>query len=153
MVSGDSICSGYWNQHDVTREAIQGAWFRTRDKYHVDEDGFYWYDGRSNDMLKVGGIWVSPAEVEATVAEHPDVLECAVVAMRTEDGLVQPKAYVVLRERSSGTPTTESDIQLFVKERLAAYKYPRSVEFIEELPKTATGKIQRYKLRERANPF
>jgi benzoate-CoA ligase len=153
MVSGDSICSGYWNQHDVTRDAIQGAWFRTRDKYHVDEDGFYWYDGRSNDMLKVGGIWVSPAEVEASVVEHPDVLECAVVAMRTADGLVQPKAYVVLRERSSGTPPTESDIQLFVKERLAVYKYPRSVEFIEELPKTATGKIQRYKLRERASPL
>jgi benzoate-CoA ligase len=148
MVSGDSICSGYWNQHEVTREAIQGSWMKTRDKYHVDADGYYWYEGRSNDMLKVGGIWVSPTEVEAAITEHPAVLECAVVAMQTEERLVQPKAYVVLRERSAACPSMESEIQLFVKERLAPYKYPRHVEFIDELPKTATGKIQRYKLRQ-----
>jgi benzoate-CoA ligase len=103
-------------------------------------------------MLKVGGIWVSPAEVEPAVAEHPAVLECAVVAMQTGDGLVQPKAYVVLRERSEASTALESEIQRFVKERLAPYKYPRSIEFIKDLPKTATGKIQRYKLRQLAVP-
>lgn len=146
MVRGDSICAAYWNRHDHTRRAMQGEWIRTGDKYHVDEDGYFWYDGRSDDMLKVGGIWVSPAEVENTIVEHPAVLECAVVGMEDEQGLVKPKAYVVLKTGAERDGLVQ-DIQTFVKDRIAPYKYPRVIEFIDELPKTATGKIQRFKLR------
>ncbi|HEV3312469.1 MAG TPA: benzoate-CoA ligase family protein [Chloroflexota bacterium] len=149
LVAGDSICSGYWNRHDVTLAAIQGEWIRTRDKYHVDEDGYYWYDGRSNDMLKVGGIWVSPAEVEQAVIGHPDVLECAVVGVTDQNGLVRPKAFVVAKSPDRAGDEFAAEIQEYVKQRLAPYKYPREIEFIDELPKTATGKIQRFKLRER----
>lgn len=148
MVRGDSICSCYWNKHDVTRRAIQGEWIRTLDKYHMDRDGYFWYDGRSDDMLKVGGVWVSPAEVEQAVAEHPAVLECAVVGVRDSESLIKPKAFVVLKERVDDEACLAREIQMSVKERLAVYKYPREIEFIGELPKTATGKIQRYKLRE-----
>jgi benzoate-CoA ligase family protein len=148
MVAGDSVCREYWNRHDVTHRAIQGEWIRTRDKYHTDEDGYYWYDGRSDDMLKVGGIWVSPAEVEQTVIEHPDVLECAVVGIADQQGLIRPKAFVVAKDPARAGDTLASEIQAFVKERLAPYKYPRVIQFIDELPKTATGKIQRYKLRQ-----
>ncbi|HZT95627.1 MAG TPA: benzoate-CoA ligase family protein [Chloroflexota bacterium] len=147
VVRGDSICSCYWNKHDITRAAIQGEWIRTRDKYHLDADGYFWYDGRSNDMLKVGGIWVSPAEVEQAIVEHPAVLECGVVGIQDADALMKPKAFVVLKEAGSGTDEMAREIQEFVKSKLAPYKYPRMVEFVDDLPKTATGKIQRYKLR------
>jgi acyl-coenzyme A synthetase/AMP-(fatty) acid ligase len=130
----------------MTKRTIQGEWIRTGDKYHVDADGFYWYDGRSDDMLKVGGIWVSPTEVEATIMEHERVLECAVVGVADSDGLIKPKAFVVLKDGSAADGLAE-DIQGFVKGRIAPYKYPRWVEFVDELPKTATGKIQRFKLR------
>ncbi len=146
MVRGDSICSQYWNHHDSTRWAIQGEWMRTGDKYHVDEDGFFWYDGRGDDMLKAGGIWVSPAEVENVIVEHPAVLECAVVGLADDEGLIKPKAFVVLND-GPGDDALAQDIQQFVKDRIAPYKYPRWIEFIDELPKTATGKIQRFKLR------
>jgi benzoate-CoA ligase family protein len=146
-VSGDSTCAFYWNRHDMTRRTIQGEWIRTGDKYHVDEDGYYWYDGRSDDMLKVGGIWVSPTEVEGILIDHPAVLECAVVGLADRDGLVKPKAYVVLKDHA-GDDTLAQDLQEFVKSRTAPYKYPRWIEFIPELPKTATGKIQRFKLRQ-----
>lgn len=150
MVRGDSICSSYWNKHDVTQQAIEGEWIRTRDKYHIDEDGYFWYDGRTNDMLKVGGRWVSPAEVESAAASHPSVLECAIVGVLDEENLEKPKAYVVLRDGTTATPEMAAEIQAFVRTRLAAYKYPREIEFLPELPKTATGKIQRYKLRQGA---
>jgi benzoate-CoA ligase len=146
-ISGDSTCACYWNRHDLTRRNIQGTWIRTGDKYHVDADGYYWYDGRANDMLKVGGIWVSPTEVEAAIVEHPQVLECAVVGATDAEGLVKPRAYVVLKN-GEGDGDLARDIQEFVKGRIASYKYPRWVEFVDELPKTATGKIQRYRLRE-----
>jgi benzoate-CoA ligase len=109
-------------------------------------DGTYTYSGRSDDMLKVSGIYVSPFEVEATLVQHPAVLEAAVVGVADDEGLTKTKAYVVLK---SGSSATETELKDFVKDRLAPYKYPRLIEFIGELPKTATGKIQRFKLRER----
>lgn len=148
MVRGDSICAGYWNRHDATRQAIEGEWIKTRDKYHVDDAGYFWYQGRTNDMLKVGGRWVSPAEVEAAVSAHPSVLECAVVGVIDEELLETPKAYIVLRKGSTVNPDLAREIQEFVRSRLAVYKYPREIAFVQSLPKTATGKIQRFRLRD-----
>jgi benzoate-CoA ligase len=145
-IKGDSIAAHYWNKHDATKHTFQGDWIRTGDKYWVDEDGYYWYAGRANDMLKVGGIWVSPTEVESAIIEHPRVLECAVVGQADREGLIKPKAYVVLKD-GEATESLAEEIQEFVKGRIAPYKYPRWVEFVPELPKTATGKIQRFKLR------
>ena len=150
LIAGDSTCACYWNKHEKTRETIEGRWIRTGDKYYLDADGYYWYAGRSDDMLKVGGIWVSPVEIENTLIEHASVLECGVGARTDRDGLMKPYAYIVLRQGIAGTPDLAAELQQFVRVRLADYKRPRWVEFIAELPKTATGKVQRYKLRERA---
>ncbi len=150
LISGDSTCACYWNKHEKTRETIEGCWIRTGDKYSRDADGYYWYAGRSDDMLKVGGIWVSPVELENALIEHASVLECGVGARTDRDGLVKPYAFIVLRQDVAGTPELAAELQQFVRVRLADYKRPRWVEFIAELPKTATGKVQRYKLRERA---
>jgi benzoate-CoA ligase family protein len=146
-VSGDSTCAGYWNQHEKTKDTIEGHWIRTGDKYTQDEDGFFWYAGRSDDMLKVGGLWVSPVEVENALVVHPAVLECGVVGQEDRDRLVKPMAYVVVRPEVTATPELGIELQQFVRERLADYKRPRWVEFLPELPKTATGKIQRFRLR------
>jgi len=151
-IRGDSVCAGYWNQHEKTKDTIEGHWIRTGDKYTQDEDGFYWYAGRSDDMLKVGGQWVSPIEVENALGAHPSVLECGVVGREDGDGLVKPIAYVVPTEGVAGTPELAKELQQFVRDRLAEYKRPRSVEFLPELPKTATGKIQRFRLRALINP-
>lgn len=153
LIKGDSICACYWNRHEETKNTIQGQWIRTGDKYHRDEDGYFFYEGRSDDMIKAGGIWVSPVEVESALIRHPAVLECAVVGVTDKDGLVKPKAYVVLRDRS-WTPQVQlaKDLQAFVKDQIAVYKYPRWIEFVPDLPKTATGKIQRYKLRDSSTP-
>jgi benzoate-CoA ligase family protein len=148
MVRGDSTCAYYWNKHESTKRTIVGEWILTGDKYRVDEEGYYWYAGRADDMLKVGGIWVSPTEVESTIVEHPDVLECAVVGAADSDALVKPKAFVVLKDGVPATGEMSHAIQEFVKDRIAPYKYPRWIEFLDELPKTATGKIQRFKLRD-----
>ena len=150
LISGDSTCACYWNKHEKTKATIEGRWIRTGDKYYQDADGYYWYAGRSDDMLKVGGIWVSPVEVENALIEHSAVQECGVGARADHDGLLKPYAFVVLREGISGTPELAAELQQFVRTRLADYKRPRWVAFIAELPKTATGKVQRYKLRERA---
>jgi benzoate-CoA ligase len=147
-IRGDSICAGYWNQHEKTKSTIEGHWIRTGDKYTQDVDGFYWYAGRSDDMLKVGGLWVSPVEVENAMVAHAAVLECGVVGHEDHDGLVKPMAFVVLRDAAAGSPELGKELQQFVRERLAEYKRPRWVAFVHELPKTATGKIQRFKLRE-----
>jgi benzoate-CoA ligase len=153
LIKGDSTCAFYWNRHEQTKATLLGDWIRTGDKYVLDADGYYWYQGRADDMLKVGGIWVSPFEVESAVLEHPDVLEAAVVGVEDSAGLTKPKAFVVLKsasESADGEPDARlkaGEIQQFVKARIAAYKYPRWVEFVDELPKTATGKIQRYRLR------
>jgi benzoate-CoA ligase len=146
-IDGDSVCAGYWNQHEKTKSTIEGPWIRTGDKYSQDADGFYWYAGRSDDMLKVGGLWVSPIEVENALIGHASVLECGVVGREDRDALVKPMAFVVLRAGVAGTPELANELQRFVRERLAEYKRPRWIEFLPELPKTATGKIQRFKLR------
>jgi benzoate-CoA ligase family protein len=147
LVRGDSTCAMYWNKHEKTKDTIEGHWIRTGDKYHQDADGFFWYAGRSDDMLKVGGIWVSPIEVENALVEHASVLEAGVVGREDHARLVKPLAYVVLRPGVEGTPELGRELQEFVRSRLAEYKRPRWVEFVAELPKTATGKTQRFKLR------
>ena len=131
------------------KDTIEGRWIRTGDKYTQDADGYYWYAGRSDDMLKVGGLWVSPVEVENALVAHTSVLECGVVGREDHDGLVKPMAFVVLREGVQGSMELGQALQQFVRDRLAEYKRPRWVEFLAELPKTPTGKIQRYRLRER----
>ncbi len=146
-VAGPTAAIMYWNQRDKSRETFRGEWTRTGDKYQLTEDGYYEYGGRADDMLKVGGIYVSPFEVEGALAEHPAVLEVAVVGHPDQDELVKPKAFVALAPGSTPSEELTEELQAFVRERLAPYKYPRWIEFIEELPKTATGKIQRYKLR------
>jgi 4-hydroxybenzoate-CoA ligase len=150
LIKGDSTCAFYWNQHEKTKQTIQGEWIRTGDKYTCDADGFYWYGGRTDDMLKAGGIWVSPIEIESVLIDHEAVQECAVIGRDDGDGLSKPFAYVVLRSQVSGSPELAAALQQFVRERLADYKRPRGVEFVAELPKTATGKLQRFKLRARS---
>ena len=146
-ISGDSVCAGYWNQHEKTKSTIEGHWIRTGDKYQQDAEGYFWYAGRADDMLKVGGLWVSPVEVENALLAHPTVLECGVVGRDDHDRLVKPMAFVVLRDATAGNPDLAKELQQFVRDRLAEYKRPRWVEFVPQLPKTATGKIQRFKLR------
>ena len=146
-VSGPSSALMYWGLREKSRATFQGEWTKTGDKYSVDDRGCYVYAGRSDDMLKVSGVYVSPFEVEATLMQHPAVLECAVIGIEDADGLTKTKACVV---RKPGATVDEAELKAFVKERLAAYKYPRVIEFIEELPKTATGKIQRFRLRDAA---
>jgi benzoate-CoA ligase family protein len=147
-VKGDSTMAYYWNKHDKTKETLFGPWIHTGDKYHQDEDGYFWYAGRSDDMLKVGGIWVSPIEVENTLIRHPAVLEAAVVGKEDNDRLVKPKAFVVLKEPAAGGPALAEELKAFVKDKIAPYKYPRWIDFVADLPKTATGKILRFKLRD-----
>jgi benzoate-CoA ligase family protein len=149
-IRGDSVCAGYWNQHEKTKSTIEGHWIRTGDKYTQDADGYFWYAGRSDDMLKVGGQWVSPVEVENALIAHPSVLECGVVGHEDQDELLKPMAFVVLRPGIDGSPELAKELQQFVREQLAEYKRPRWVEFLLELPKTATGKIQRFRLRDLA---
>ena len=146
-IKGDSTCSHYWNQHEKTKETIAGSWIRTGDEYAQDEDGYFWHAGRSDDMLKVGGIAVSPVEIESTLLAHPAVQEAGVVGCADEDGLVKPLAFVALRVGVEGTRDLAAELQAFVRSRIAEYKRPRWVEFVAELPKTATGKTQRFKLR------
>ncbi|TXH66690.1 MAG: benzoate-CoA ligase family protein [Thiothrix sp.] len=144
-IQGPSAALMYWNNRAKTRETFQGAWTKSGDKYLRNPDGTYTYAGRSDDMLKVSGIYVSPFEVEATLIEHPAVLEAAVIGKQDSEGLTKTKAFVVLKE---GAETSAEDLKAFVKDKLAPYKYPRFIEFVKELPKTATGKIQRFKLRQ-----
>jgi benzoate-CoA ligase len=147
-VRGDSIMAYYWNKHDKTKETLFGSWIQTGDKYHQDAEGYYWYDGRGDDMLKVGGIWVSPVEVEATLIQHDAVLEAAVVGQEDEARLVKPRAYVVLKDPARAGDALAAELRAFVKDKIAPYKYPRWIDFVPELPKTATGKIQRFRLRQ-----
>ena len=144
-IHGPSSAMMYWGNRVKTRETFQGGWTKSGDKYVHNADGTYTYSGRSDDMLKVSGIYVSPFEVEATLVQHPAVLEAAVVGKEDDEGLTKTKAFVVLK---AGQHVSEADLKAFVKERLAPYKYPRFIEFVADLPKTATGKIQRFKLRE-----
>ena len=145
-IKGPTAALMYWGQREKTRATFQGEWTKSGDKYLQDSNGRYVYAGRSDDMLKVSGIYVSPFEVEATLMQHPDVLESAVIGREDADGLIKTKAFVVLKD---GKSVSADELKAFVKEKLAAYKYPRFIEFVSELPKTATGKIQRFRLRER----
>lgn len=149
-IRSESLCAQYWNQPEKTAQTIVDGWMRTGDKYTQDADGYYWYAGRGDDMLKVGGLWVSPIEVENALVMHDVVQECAVVGCEDSDGLVKPFAFVVLRQGVPCGPALGADLQQFVRSTLAEYKRPRWVEFRDELPKTATGKIQRFKLRAEA---
>jgi benzoate-CoA ligase len=144
-IQGPTAALMYWNNREKSRDTFQGAWTKSGDKYVKNSDGSYTYSGRSDDMLKVSGIYVSPFEVEATLVQHSAVLEAAVIGKEDAEGLTKTKAFVVLK---SGQSVTEDELKAFVKERLAPYKYPRFIEFVSELPKTATGKIQRFKLRD-----
>ena len=148
-IGGPTAASGYWNNREKTRTTFQGMWTKSGDKYRVDADGYYVYAGRSDDMLKVSGIYVSPVEVEAALITHPAVLEAAVVGREDEEKLTKPAAYVVLKPGQTGSSALCDELRAHVKSLLAPYKYPRWIEFIDELPKTATGKIQRFRLRER----
>jgi benzoate-CoA ligase len=145
QISGPSAALMYWNNRAKTKATFAGEWTKSGDKYTVDADGYYTYGGRSDDMLKVGGIYVSPFEVEACLMSHAAVLEVAVIGVADADELVKPKAYVVLK---AGQVATADELKAHVRQQLAPYKYPRWIEFVGELPKTATGKIQRFKLRQ-----
>jgi len=145
-ILGPSAALLYWGNREKSRETFQGAWTKSGDKYSRSADGYYTYAGRSDDMLKVSGVYVSPFEVEATLMQHEAVLESAVIGTLDADGLTKTKAFVVVKP---GHATSDAELKAFVKERLAPYKYPRSIEFVDELPKTATGKIQRFRLRDR----
>jgi benzoate-CoA ligase len=147
MVKGDSAAQAYWRKREKTRQTMQGEWVNTGDKYYVDEDGFYHAAGRADDMLKVGGIWVSPLEVENCLSHHPAVLEVAVVGRKDEHDLVKPAAFVVLRDGFSPSEALSEELKQWTLDKLAKFKYPRWIEFIADLPKSATGKIQRFKLR------
>lgn len=147
MVRGEATAPYYWNKHEQTKRTMLGEWLKTGDTYYRDEEGYYWYCGRSDDMLKVGGMWVSPIEVENTLLEHPSVLEAAVTAQEDVDGLIKPRASVVLKSEWQPSQELKQELQALVKSRLIAYKYPRWIEFVDELPKTVTGKIQRFRLR------
>jgi benzoate-CoA ligase len=146
-VSGPTSAIMYWNNREQSRRTFLGEWTRSGDKYLEDEQGYLVYCGRNDDMLKVSGLYVSPFEVESALQSHPEVLECAVVAWRDADGLIKPKAFVVLKDPARASERLSRELQDHVKGRLAPYKYPRWIEFRRELPKTATGKIQRFKLR------
>jgi benzoate-CoA ligase len=147
LVAADSSFAYYWNEHEKTKNTLVGPWLRTGDKYYQDEDGYFWYVGRSDDMMKVSGVWVSPNEIEYVLMEHPAVQEVAVVFRQDADQLSKPAACVVLREGRTGSPQLARELQEFVVGRLPIFKRPHLVEFLPELPKTATGKIQRFKLR------
>ena len=147
LVKGDSICATYWNQHEKTKDTIEGHWYRTGDKYYQDPDGYFWHAGRSDDLFKVNGRWLSPTEVESALIAHPAVREAAVVAREDADRLLKPAAYVVVNPDFHPTDKLAGDLRDWVAQRLAGYKRPRWINFVAELPKTATGKLQRFKLR------
>ncbi len=147
-VKSPTLAIGYWNKPDKTKDSFKDGWMMTGDCAVQDEDGYYFHHGRSNDTMKVSGIWVSPLEVEAALLAHDSVAQCAVVAKRDEQDLIKPQAFIVLKAGVAGDDALKKDLKNFVKERLAPYKYPRWIEFVGELPMTATGKIQRFKLRQ-----
>lgn len=152
LIKGQSTCAFYWNKAERTRQTLLGEWIRTGDKYWIDDEGYYWYAGRGDDMLKVGGQWVSPVEIENTLVEHPAVLEAAVIGATDADNLVKPRAFVVLQADQPPSEGLADELKDFVKSRIAPFKYPRWIEFVSDLPKTATGKTQRFRLRQLEQP-
>jgi 4-hydroxybenzoate-CoA ligase len=148
VVRGNSAAEGYWNQRAKSRRTFQGEWTYTGDTYTRDQEGYFRFQGRSDEMLKVSGVWVSPFEVEEALISHPAVLEAAVIGRQDRNHLVKPKAFVILRDPAAATDTLIQELQSHVKDRIGVWKYPRWIEFVDTLPKTATGKIQRFRLRE-----
>jgi benzoate-CoA ligase len=146
-VRGPTAAAAYFGRREASLQTFHGPWTRTGDRYVRDADGYYTHCGRADDMLKVGGIWVSPVEVESALVAHDAVLEAAVVAHHDDDQLIKPKAFVVLKDASKASPELVAELKLFIKQMLAPYKYPRWIEFVESLPRTATGKLQRFRLR------
>ncbi len=153
IVSGPTSASGYWNNRTQSMQTFQGRWTRSGDKYHQDAQGHYVHAGRADDMLKVSGLYVSPTEVEFALMSHPAVLEAAVIGSEDQDGLVKPLACVVLKQAAAANSLLADQLQQHVKNLLAPHKYPRRIEFLPELPKTATGKVQRFKLRQQFGQF
>ena len=147
LIKGDSTSPAYWNRHERTKATMLGDWLRTGDMFYQDTDGYFYFCGRTDDMLKVGGMWVAPAEVEAALGEHPAILEVAVVGRGDADGLTKPHAYCVLRDGVAASEALAAELREGVRKRLGGYKSPRWVDFVPELPRTSTGKIQRYALR------
>jgi benzoate-CoA ligase len=147
-VKGDSALALYWAQHEKSKRSILGEWFFTGDRYRVDNKGYYWYEGRSDDMIKVSGLWVSPIEIESALLEHSAVAESAVVGISL-DGFTKIKAFVIARPDAVTSTALVTELQEHCKSRLQRFQYPHMIEFVSELPKTVTGKIQRYKLREK----
>jgi acyl-coenzyme A synthetase/AMP-(fatty) acid ligase len=152
MIKGDSIARCYWNDPLRTAQTMIGDWIHTGDTYFQDEEGYYVYCGRNDDMMKVGGIWCSPFEIESRLVEHEKVLEAAVVGRADDDELIKPEAFIVLHDAGDAGPELERELLKHCKDGLARYKYPRWFNFVVDLPKTATGKIQRFKLRAESNP-
>lgn len=149
-IKGDSIAAGYWNKHESSKLTFRGEWTDTRDKFMIDQDGYFWYAGRTDDMMKISGQAVWPTEVEGLLGSHPAVLESGVTGAATDDGLLKPVAFVVLRDGLAPSDCLAQELQQHVKRSSAPHKYPRAVVFVEQLPKTATGKIKRFVLREMA---
>ncbi len=148
LIKGDSTCLCYWNRHEKSNDTFIGRWFHTGDKCYRDEDGYFWHAGRSDDLFKVNGRWLSPAEVESALLAHLAVREAAVVGRTDESGLVKPAAYVVVNPNFAATDDLARELQEWVGQKLDWYKRPRWIEFLSEIPKTTTGKLQRFKLRE-----
>ena len=142
-IKGDSAALCYWNAHEKSKDTFAGDWCTSGDQFHVDEAGYYWYHGRTDDMLKVGGVFVAPSEIENCLLQHEAVVECAVVGHDDGDGLIKPKAFIVIKETYAQGDELAEDIKQFVKQRLALYKYPRWVQFVESLPKNDRGKVDR----------
>jgi benzoate-CoA ligase len=138
----------YWNVHEKSKETFAGDWCTTGDQFHIDEAGYFWYHGRTDDMLKVSGVYVAPVEIENCLLQHEAVVECAVIGHDAGDGLVKPKAFIVLREGYHAGAEREEEIKGFVKSVLAMYKYPRWIEFVASLPKNDRGKIDRKTLKQ-----
>jgi acyl-coenzyme A synthetase/AMP-(fatty) acid ligase len=145
-VRGESMLREYWNQPEKTADCIRDGWFYTRDRYRRDPEGRYWYEGRADDMFKVSGLWVAPADVEARLIEHPGVLEAAVVGIAVE-GFTKAKAYVTARDPGQASPELAEELREFCAAKLHRYQVPQLIDFVDSLPKTTTGKIERYKLR------
>ncbi|MEU2889620.1 benzoate-CoA ligase family protein [Streptomyces albidoflavus] len=146
FVRGGSMLAQYWHRAEQTRSVLQGSWYRTGDHYRRDEDGYYWYEGRADDMMKVSGLWVAPVAIETALQQHPDVAEAAVVGVDT-DRLTRIKAFIVLRDGCQGSDALARQLRQWCKDRLASHQFPHLVEFAAGLPKTPTGKIQRFALR------
>ncbi|HYX41897.1 MAG TPA: benzoate-CoA ligase family protein, partial [Pyrinomonadaceae bacterium] len=147
-IKGDSAALCYWQAHEKSKATFAGDWCTTGDQFHLDEAGYYWYHGRTDDMLKVSGVYVAPVEIESCLLEHEAVLECAVVGHDAGDGLIKPKAFVVVRPPHNSDTELAQALKEFVKSRLARYKYPRWIEFVTSLPKNDRGKIDRKRLKD-----